>query len=171
MRSLKVGFSIFCFFLALGGGVALASPTEVMGLKVRADHLLKRGRIDRAISLYGKVLEKDEGFAHARYNLATAYYLGGQLEKAADHLEAFLELRPRDAEALYNLGCLKIRLGALDEAWKCFFRAEDCPCTRIISRKIKEALHFMKDLKTKNQETQQLVAYLASGLIPNPSTA
>lgn len=163
IRKLNLLLIVFLFFLVFSKGADAASTPQVFGLKVRADHLLKRGETDRAILLYENVLKQDRAFANAYYNLATAYYLRGDLGKAAENLEAFLALRPEDAEALYNLGCLKMRLGRFDEAMKCFLRAENCPCTRLISRKIKEALHFMKDLKEQDSETRKLLAYLLSG--------
>ena len=152
-----MGASLLLF---LGGGAYALSPSQGLNLKVQADQLLKQGRIEQAISLYETVLREDGGFANAHYNLATAYYLKGELGKATESLKAFLHLRPNDAEALYNLGCLKIRLGDFDEAMKCFLKAENCPCSRLISRKIKEALRFTKGLRNENPQTQQLIAYL-----------
>lgn len=155
---LLVGVSLL--LLSLGGGAYASSPSQGLNLKIQADQLLKRGRIEQAISLYETVLKKERGFANAHYNLATAYYLKGELGKAAESLKVFLHFHPDDAEALYNLGCLKIRLGDFDEAMDCFLKAENCPCSRLISRKIKEALRFTKDLRTENPETQNLIAYL-----------
>ena len=158
---LKVWVGASFFLLFLGGGAYALSPSQQgLNLKVQADQLLKQGRIEQAISLYETVLKEDKGFANAHYNLATAYYLKGELGKAAESLKAFLHFQPNDAEALYNLGCLKIRLGDFDEAMKCFLRAENCPCSRLISRKIKEALRFTKGLRNENPKTQQLIAYL-----------
>ena len=137
----------------------MTSP-QILHLKVEADQLLKQGQIERAISLYQKVLRKDERFANAYYNLATAYYLRGELGKAADNLEVFLQFHPEDGEALYNLGCLKIKFGSFGEAMDCFLKAENHPSSRLISHKIKEALRFTKDLRRENPETQNLIAYL-----------
>ncbi len=149
----------FCAFF-LCRAEAWASPAPPLDLKIAADRLLKQHQIERAIVLYERVLREDGEFANAHYNLATAYYLQGDLWKAMLSLEAFLRFRPDDAEALYNLGCLKLRVGAFEEAWHCFLRAENCPSTRLVSRKIKEALHFMKDLELQNPETKDLLAYL-----------
>jgi len=158
---LKVLWGVSLFLLSLGGRAYAAAPSpQVFDLKVQADQLLKQGQIERAISLYETLLKEDRGFANAHYNLATAYYLKGELGKAVESLEAFLHFQPDDAEALYNLGCLKIRLGDFDEAMNCFLKAENCPCSRLISRKIKEALRFTKGLRSENPETQNLIAYL-----------
>lgn len=165
-KTLTLGGIFLAGSLLFGGSLAWAAPNGVQ-LKIEADHLLKQGELSRAISLYEQVLDEDRSFANAYYNLATAYYLQGELAKAAFNLERFVRLRPKDAEALYNLGCLKIRLGALNEAVKCFLRAEKCPCTRLISRKIKEALRFTKDLHGQDPETQKLLAYVLSGLNPS----
>lgn len=160
VQIIKVLVGAFLFVFPLAGSTRAAPPPRIFDLKVEADTLLKQGQIERAISLYETVLKEDARFANAHYNLATAYYLRGNLGKAAESLEVFLELKPEDAEALYNLGCLKMRLGNFDDAMKCFLKAENCPCSRLISRKIKEALHFTKGLRTENPETQKLLAYL-----------
>lgn len=160
VRVIKVLAGAFLFVSPLAGSTQAAPPARISDLKVEADTFLKQGQIERAISLYETVLKEDVHFANAHYNLATAYYLKKDTEKAAESLEAFLRLAPEDAEALYNLGCLKIRLGHFDEAMKCFLKAENCPCSRLISRKIKEALRFTKGLRTENPETQKLLAYL-----------
>ena len=161
----KLGIlAVSLWFLTLGSSPVDASvSSESLSLKVKADQLLKRGRIEQAIPMYESVLQRDRTFANAYYNLSTAYFLQGNLEKAVSSLEAFVKLEPKDGEALYNLGCLKLRLGAFDEARKCFLRAEDCPSTGMISQKIKEALQFVKDLSHQNPETQKLLAYVLSG--------
>ena len=159
-QNLRIFLVTLFVFLSLPAGNGSASVPEVMDLKIQADHLLKQGQIERAIPLYETVLQKDGRFANAYYNLATAYYLQNELEKALENLEAFVRLRPHDAEALYNLGCLKLRKGAFQEAWKCFLKAEHCPCTRSISTQIKKALHFSKGLQSQDPETQKLIAYL-----------
>ena len=144
------------------GVPAEAQSSQLLEMKVTADSLLKQGELVRAISLYEKVLRQDAKFANAYYNLATAYYLDGQLRKAIQNLETFLKLHPQDAEALYNLGCLKLRVGGLEEAWDCFMRAEKYPCSESVSGKISEALRFTKDLRNETPETQDLVAFLVS---------
>jgi tetratricopeptide (TPR) repeat protein len=150
-------------FLLHQAGTGTASPSESVSLKVKADQMLKRGQLDRAIPLYGRVILSEPRFANAYYNLATAYYLRGKFEMAAASLESFLNLQPLDAEALYNLGCLKLRLGNLKQALECFLRAERCPYADLIPQKIQEALQFMKDLQNQTPETQKLVAFLLSG--------
>ena len=162
-RKLKVLAGALLVFLSLTGSAQAQTSPQLLNLKGEADQLLKRGQIERAVSRYQIVLREDRHFANAHYNLATAYYLQGDLGKAAESLKAFLNLQPQDAEALYNLGCLKIRLASFDEAMKCFLKAVDCPCSRLISQKIKEALRFTKDLHRENPETQQLMAYLLTG--------
>lgn len=171
MLRVPITFACLLLLLLLHGGSGQAAVSQAFDLKVEADRLLKQGKIEQAIPLYEKALQQDAAFANTRYNLATAYYLQGKIEKAAENLEAFVNLHPNDAEVLYNLGCLKLRLGVFEEAWACFLKARGCPCSRLMSQKIKEALHFMKDLQNQNPETQQLVAYLVTGssqgLLPN----
>ena len=144
-------------------GITSAAPSESVPLKVKADQLVKQGRFDRAIPIYERVISSDPGFANAYYNLAMAYYLVGEFKMAAASLESFLKLQPLDAEALYNLGCLRLRLGNLRQALECFLRAERCPYSDLIPQKIKEALQYMKDLQNQTPEAQKLIAYLLSG--------
>ena len=162
-KALRLALPLLLLLLVGGNGKAVeagsANP-QAFDLKVRADLLLKRGRLEPAISLYEKTIRRDPYFANAYYNLATAYYLQGRFLKAAENLEKFAALHPQDAETLYNLGCLKLKLGKIEEAKDCFSSAAGCPCNPQISQKIKEALQFMKDLQSQTPEAQDLIAYL-----------
>jgi len=141
---------------------AYAASERNLSLKVNADRLLKLGEIDSAISLYERAVQRDGRSANVHYNLATAYYLKGEIAKAVESLEKFITLRPQDAEALYNLGCLKFKMGSADGAMDCFLRAVDCPLSPLISQKITEALQFMKDLRRQDPKTQEFSSYLAT---------
>jgi len=145
--------------LAFPSGPAQAFSHETIASKMRADALLKKGRMDTAVSLYEKVIHKDPRFANAYYNLATAYYLKGNIRKALENLESFVNLRPGDAEALYNLGSLKLQLGDFEEAQGYFQRAQDCSSSPLLCQKIRQALDVLKGLR-QNPETQKLLAYL-----------
>lgn len=159
LRKLEVVATLVLMVLLQPAG-AFARDTNAYGLKLEADQLLKSGQIEQAILLYERVLRKNPYFANAYYNLATAYFLKNDVEKSALNLEAFLKLYPNDAEVLYNLGCLKLRLGTHKEALSYFQRAEGLPCSRLILKKTKEALLFMKDLQSQNHDAQRLIAYL-----------
>lgn len=157
-RILRIGVGLL--FCVLSYSSASASPIEPFELKQKADSLLKQGFASEAVPLYHQVLQADSSLANAYYNLATAYYLQGKIREAAVQLERFLKFHPEDGEALYNLGSLKLRLGAFEDALDCFLRAEKCPCSPAISQKIKEALRFSKDLRSEDAETQELIAFL-----------
>lgn len=141
---------------------ASSSSSKFFETKVHADTLLKSGHIEAAIPLYEKAIEGNPKFANAYYNLATAYYLRGQVLKAVENLEIFVTLKPRDSEALYNLACLKLKLGNWGDAEEYFFAALDCSSSPFFCQKIKEALQFMKDLRRENPETEKLIAALLS---------
>lgn len=146
--------------LLFEAGTALAASPGAFEMKVQADSLLKQGQAARSILLYEKVLQQNPRLANAYYNLATAYYLEKKLEKAIQNLESFVSLEPNDAEALYNLGCLKLRMGHFEDARDCFLTAKNCPSAQLVSQKIKEALRFTKDLQSEKPETRELLAYL-----------
>lgn len=143
--SLVVG--VLWVVLSFPSRLLYASSSELFANKIRADVLLKEGRIDAAIPLYEEVIEKDRKFVSAYYNLATAYYLRGELGKALRALETLTYLRPRDAEALYNLGCLNLRTGAFVEAERYFSLAHTLSPQGPLAQKITEALHWLKDLR------------------------
>ncbi len=132
----------------VGEKAEAASPLQTV--KVKADALLHQGQFDSAISLYQRIIRRDDAFANAHYNLATAYFLQGEIAKAAKSLETFLALRPDDAEALYNLGCLKLRLGNFVVAEGYFQKAVGCLPTPLLHQKIKEALQLLKGLRQPN---------------------
>lgn len=138
---------ILAGFLCLFQTAASAESEGTMEKKMAADRLLKKGRIEKAISLYEEVLREEGRFANAHYNLGTAYYLAGNLEKAVQNLEDFLQIQPFDAEAWYNLGCLELRLGRFKDAQAHFQSALDCPaCPSVFLPKIKEALLLASSL-------------------------
>lgn len=155
----KMVLGMFVAVLVFPAGLTQAFSHETIASKMRADALLKRGRIEAAVSLYEKAVQKEPGFANSYYNLATAYYLKGNIRKALENLETFVSLRPTDAEALYNLGSLKFRIGAFEEAQGYFQRAQDCPSSVLLYQKITQALDLLKGLR-QNPETQKLLAYL-----------
>lgn len=142
--------------------VARAAEPQAVEMKRYADRLLQEGQTGRAISVYQRVLRHEKGFANAYYNLATAHYLRGDLKESARTLEIFIQLRPYDAEALYNLGCLKLRLGALKEARGVFLLGAKCSPDGFMAEKIHEALHLFQGLDTLNPQTQRLIASLLS---------
>ena len=140
-----------------------AAPAGVLERKVEADCLLKKGETVRAIRLYRNILKEDSAFSNAHYNLATAYYLTGNLGKASESLENFLRRQPTDIEARYNLGCLYLRLGRFYEAEKQFRTALHGPANSRLLQKTKEALHFLEDLRNQNSDSRRLFTYLVTG--------
>ncbi len=150
--------------VAAGEGLGYAASGRIVDIKVRADQFLKQRQVAEAIPLYKRVLREDRQFANAYYNLAVAYYVSGDLKQAAENLESFVTLRPEDAEGHYNLASLKLRMGQFGEAEKSFRKADQCPsCPSSLSRRIKKALHYMKDLHEESPEAKKLIAYLLSG--------
>jgi len=138
---------MMALFLA-GEKAEAASPLQTV--KVKADAFLRQRQLDSAIPLYQRIIRKDGAFANAHYNLATAYFLQGEIAQAAKSLETFLALRPDDGEALYNLGCLKLRLGNFVVAEGYFQKAAGCLPTPLLHQKIKEALQLLKGLRQPN---------------------
>lgn len=148
--TLSIAFGILMMVVCNPSFALEATPSDILAAKAQADTLLKRGQIDEAIPLYEEVIGRDKRFANAHYNLATAYYLQGNVIRAADALETFLTLRPRDGEALYNLGCLKLRQGNFFAAERYFQDAKACSSLDFLNQKIKEALDFLKGLRQSN---------------------
>ena len=158
------GLALLAVFLCLVQATASAASVGTIEKKIEADRLLKKGWIEKAIPLYEEVIRENKRFSNAYYNLATAYYLEGDLEKAVQNLEAFLRIEPLDIEARYNLGCLKLRMGKFEEAQKHFQWALDGPSrSSLFLPKIKEALLLLKDLHNQNPQNRQLLAYLLTG--------
>ena len=145
IKKILVGIAMASFVFCYAGQAEAFSP-QVLSIKMRADALLKKGEVKRSVLLYEKVLREEPHFANVYYNLATAYYLQGEMGKALENLERFIELNPYDAEALYNLGCFKLRVGDFNAADVCFQRARDCSTSSELGQNIRQALQFLKDL-------------------------
>lgn len=69
-----------------------------------ADTYFEVASFGEAEALYRKLLEKDPGNFHARYNLASLYSDTGRYRKAADEYLACAELEPADPQIYYNIG-------------------------------------------------------------------
>ena len=143
---LGVSIGVFLFMQFAQASQADVISPQLLASKMRADRLLKEGRLGPSIFLYEKILAQEPSMANAYYNLATAYYLLGNTEKTLENLEIFVGLRPQDAEALYNLGCLKLRAGALTKAQHYLLQAQACSPALPLEQKIKEAREIVASL-------------------------
>ena len=92
--------------------------------KHAGDVCLFEGKADLAISEYEKAAALDPDSTSTYFNLAIACYSKGNVARTVRCLEKVIRMDPRDAEALYNLGCLKLRQMKLNEAGDYFLRAK-----------------------------------------------
>lgn len=77
---------------------------------------------DEAITFYNEALRLDPNFHRARYNLGNLYFNYGDVEKALDSFEAFIEVSlPNHAdtmEAKYARSQALLSLGRIEEGWR-----------------------------------------------------
>src|SRR5215831_6529879 len=89
-----------------------------------------RGQTDEALKEMRRAVQKEapnsiskEGMAWFSFRLGEMYFHGGQLDKAAPHLEEALKLNPSYPLALAWLGKVRAGQGKLDEAIKLYVKA------------------------------------------------
>lgn len=74
-------------------------PDDFKVLQNMAIAYTKTGRVDEAIRCYRRALELEPTLSGAHYGLAFLLLKRGDVEGAADHLEAFLRTPPKGPEA------------------------------------------------------------------------
>ncbi|MDD3446340.1 MAG: tetratricopeptide repeat protein [Zavarzinia sp.] len=109
--------------------------------------VLKRlGRTGESVDAFGAALERDQGHAHARFELAASLLDAGQLAPAAVEFARYLDLEPEDADAHLNLGDALLRLGRQDEALPHLRLAHDAAPTPRAEQSLALALRDTGDL-------------------------
>jgi tetratricopeptide (TPR) repeat protein len=91
----------------------LKNPQDTRALAFRARVLTALGRPHEAIQWFERISAAEPDDLHA---WAQAYLMTEQFSRAVPVLERFLELRPDDADALYEITACYTRLGRFDEA-------------------------------------------------------
>jgi tetratricopeptide (TPR) repeat protein len=78
--------------------------------------LLKKGRVDEAITQYQQTLHIKPDYAYAHFNLGIALSQKGRVEEAIAQYQQALRINPNNAEAHINLGHALLHKGDVDEA-------------------------------------------------------
>ncbi len=165
---------VFFGFLSFGSPCAAAAQdnqamsSSDRGIKVLADQQLRDGEILAAIENYKKALSSDSSARAVYFNLAIAYYTNNQIEEAAKNLETLAKLSPYDTEAIYNLGCLKLYLGDIQNAEKCFQDAAlFCGPASRFKPLLENGLSFLNQVKQLDSEKRKMLFLLfRQGAIP-----
>lgn len=91
--------------------------------KTSGDNYLRQNKPELAISQYRKALRFGSTSPAIYFDLAIAYYLQKNFKETTLALEKVVQLDPKDAEAFYDLGCLKLCQRQLHEARISFEKA------------------------------------------------
>lgn len=147
--------------------VLKAETVSWQALKSQGDQFLKKGLSETAAGKYKAALSINPRFADAWFNLAIASYALGDTKNTIRALEQLILLKPDDAEAFYNLGCLYFYCGRIEEA-KQYFRkvSTSAPEGSSFLDLGKRGLEFAESLN--DSPSQGLILYLLSR---SPATA
>ncbi len=141
---------IYHLMMIFGAWVFLSSTSaycQTFGeYKEAGDNYLRSGKSDPAIGEYKKALELNPGSTAVTFNLAIAYYKKRNLKETVSALEKIIQLDPNDAEAYYNLGCLKLYERNFEAAYDCFKKAH-----------AEQILEFVGKIKSLDPQTQSAV--------------
>jgi Tfp pilus assembly protein PilF len=113
-------------------------------------------------TLFLDTIGKNPKAWHAWYNVAWDYSLRGENEKAIEHYEKVLELKPDDVRTVNNMGLAYIQLNRLDEAEKNFRRALE------IDPKYAEALGNLGLLRFQRKDWNGAIRYYTQALAIKP---
>lgn len=99
-----------------------AGDDEVNELMDAGMQAMASARIERAIELFSRVIEKSPRFAEGWNKRATALYLNGELAASVRDIERTLALEPRHFGAVSGMGLIFLRRGDKIGALKAFKR-------------------------------------------------
>jgi len=86
---------------------------------VMADSL----RMDDAVYMYQKAIEKDKKCYRAYYNLGNYYYEHGKYNEALNNYTKAMKIQYENPYIYYNMGCASLKLGDLSKAKLYFYKA------------------------------------------------
>ena len=104
-----------------GGDSPLTDPDKVVSLINEGNVLISAGKPDAALAKYSEALKFAENGEDPEvfFNRGIAYKVMGEIDKAAAEYERALEVTPKYAEALNNLGNIRKDQKQYDEAIRC----------------------------------------------------
>lgn len=80
-------------------------------------------RMEDAVYMYKKAIEKDKKCYRAYYNLGNYYFDHGKYYDAMDYYTKAYKLSPENPYICYNIGCTALKLGDLTKAKLYFYKA------------------------------------------------
>lgn len=98
-------------------------PDDFLVLEWLALARAGQGKLDEAIALTRKSLERGSGRVEGEYNLGRLLAARGDHEEAEVHLVRAVTMRANLVAGWYNLGEVRAKLGRLEEAAECYRRA------------------------------------------------
>ena len=103
------------------GDSPLIDPDKVVALINEGNALISAGKPDAALAKYNEALKFAENGEDPEvfFNRGIAYKVMGEIDKAAAEYERALEVTPKYAEALNNLGNIRKDQKQYDEAIRC----------------------------------------------------
>jgi tetratricopeptide (TPR) repeat protein len=103
------------------GDSSLTDPDKVVALITEGNALISAGKADAALAKYNEALKFAENGEDPEvfFNRGIAYKVMGEIDKAAAEYERALEVTPKYAEALNNLGNIRKDQKQYDEAIRC----------------------------------------------------
>lgn len=132
--------------LGLSCTIALGQTASsgLQPLKDRADELLLQNQYVPALDLYHQIISKEPDFANCYYNMAICHNMMCNFQEAFDSLVKFVELKPNDSEAYFNMGIMQVYLGDDEKARTLLKKARILSPSKDIKRRIKNALDHLQ---------------------------
>ena len=99
------------------------TPESHRAHQLKGESLEAAGSNDEAIAEYHKAIEANPELPGLHFTIANIYWKTNRLAEAAPELRKELQIDPRNAQALYELGDVLADAGQNDDAERCFTQA------------------------------------------------
>jgi len=123
MKPEKILFGVAVVLVCVAHAYSLAWGQTADQLVKQGEALHAEGKIDEALALYDKALEKNIRHQQAWYRSALAYYDIGNYQEARKGFKGVLSMYPDDMRAVVLLGRCELTLGNPEEARRSLYRA------------------------------------------------
>jgi protein O-mannosyl-transferase len=151
--------------LVLYNRAVKTAPNNNLALDNLANEFGRRNMYPQAITLYGKVLERDPTFYFANYNMGYTAYASGDWTTGEHFLRRAAALDPTDAGTFYYLGKCEMQLGKLDEAEANLHRAI------IVDQRLLGPRYTLGVLLKQEGRNKEALDYFRAELAKNPNDA
>ncbi|MBI3252403.1 MAG: tetratricopeptide repeat protein [Candidatus Omnitrophica bacterium] len=163
---MKKSLFLILIGITLNADAGFCSPIEkAIEHKNAADDFLRQDKISLAVEEYQKAASLNPASTDTYFNLAIACHSAKNFKAAAAALRKVVSLDPKDAEAWYNLACLLLYEGDLEEAKNDFEKTRGvCAAHSAFGPLAEKGLRFIEEIKQEDPGIRKIILRLTRDL-------